>query len=224
MADDTGETEDERTIELFTVAAIYPELNINPLDSYSASILIEVAPIKPLTVIFSPFKDGDHTSGLLTPPKSDETDNNQRVNKESRSDSLAAEGRAHDIHQLSHLPPISLKINLQTGYPNQKPPLFRLETESPWIPRSKLNELRDAGSSIWEDLGRTQVVFAYIDYLREAAERGFDLVKKDEENLEISQSLKIPLLDFDLQGKRKKFEQETFECGVCLGMNQPVRL
>lgn len=217
MADELEESEDERAIELSSIAAIYPEIVIEPLEPFSASIEINVEPIKPLAVVFPPSADGAPPLAVLTPPTSDETEGAPLARRAFQVEHLNLDGPAHDVTHLSHLPPLKLKIWLPDGYPTHKPPIFDVFTEPLWLPNGKLEELRAAGHTIWEDTGRDQVVFSYIDYLREAAERGFDLLGH-KENLEISQSLKISLLDFDLQAKRAKFEQETFECGVCLGM------
>ena len=188
MADDAGDAEDERAIELSSIAAIFPELVIEPTNSFSASIDVSVEPVEPLAVLFP---------------------------------SIATEGQpavhpSFDVSCLSHLPPLTLQLSLPDGYPTEKPPVFELHTQFSWLPESKLQELRDASHNIWEEMGRDQVVFSYIDFLREAAERGFDLIEGEGGFLQASQDLKVPLLDFDLKATRAKFEQETFECGVCL--------
>lgn len=217
MADDLEASEDDRIIELSAISAIYPELIIDVNDPFSASIDIAVAPVKPLAIAFSPQENGGSQLGLLTPSTSDDMDN-QVAKTGVHYEPQGADPMNHDIHLFSYLPPLTLKINLQEGYPSQKPPLFHLETETPWIPAAKLKELREVGASIWEDMGRDQVVFSYIDHLREAAERSFDVIPGEGTYLEVSQNIKIALLDFNAHLKRAKFEQETFECGVCLGM------
>ena len=223
MADDLEGSGDERVIELSALSAIYSELIIDPTDAFSASIDIAVEPVKPLAIAFLPPENGASQLGLLTPSASDDMESQvakRFVNPKLQGANLANQ----DIHYLSYLPPLTLKVNLQEGYPSQKPPLFHLEPETPWIPEAKLKELREVGSSIWEDMGRDQVVFSYIDHLREAADRGFDLPPQSRTCLEVSQNIKIALLDFDAQLKRAKFEQETFECGVCLGMPTDAKM
>lgn len=217
MADDLEGSEDDRVIELSAISAIYPELIVDVADPFSASIDIAVEPVEPLAIAFLPQENGGSQLGLLTPSTSDDMDN-QVAKNVVHSKSQGADPMNHDIHFFSYLPPLTLKINLQEGYPSQKPPLFHLETETPWIPVAKLKELREVGSSIWEDMGRDQVIFSYIDHLREAAERSFDVIPGDGTCLEVSQNFKIALLDFNAYLKRAKFERETFECGVCLGM------
>ncbi len=214
MADDPGdvEVEDERVLELSTIAAIYPEvlLDLHGVDPFSASIEICVEPITPLLIRF-PTDDGAPPGGLVTPPDSIST-GSEPVKAINQGDC------AQDVHNVSHLPPLNLHISLPEGYPAQKPPVVHLESQHPWLPEKKIQELRDSVHKIWEDMGRDQVVFSYIDHLREAAERGFDLVESEARALDVSEDLKVPLLDYDLKAKRAKFEHETFECGICLGM------
>ena len=216
MADDLEGPEDDRAIELSAISAIYPELIINSADPFSATIEIAVEPVEPLAIVFLPVENGIYLSGLLTPAPSDDVEN-RVANKPLHPTSEGADPTNRDIHHFTYLPPLTLEIDLQEGYPSQKPPLFHLHAQTPWIPAAKLEELREVGSSIWEDMGRDQVVFSYIDYLREAAGRSFDLVPDNTTCLEVSQNIKISLLDFEAQLKRAKFEQETFECGICLG-------
>jgi E3 ubiquitin-protein ligase RNF14 len=221
MADDLDLTQDDRAVELSAISAIYPELITDSTDPFSASIDIAVEPVKPLAIVFLPPTDEVSQSGLLTPSISDDMEN-QMAGKVVYPEHERGEPATEDIHRVSYLPPLTLDVKLPDGYPSERPPLFHLKMNTPWIPRRKIMELQEFGSSIWEDMGRDQVVFSYIDYLREAAERSFDLLPKDGLCLEVSQSLKIELLDFDLRRKRAKFEQETFECGVCLGMFKDV--
>jgi E3 ubiquitin-protein ligase RNF14 len=72
------------------------------------------------------------------------------------------------------------------------------------------------GPRLWEEIGRDAVVYTYIDHLRQLAENAFDLADKPGAEVRLPRNLKIALLDFDIKAKREKFEQETFECGVCL--------
>lgn len=216
MADEIEESEDERAIELSSISAIYPEIVIDPSAPFSASIAICIEPIKPLAITFSPLVNGAPLD-VLTPPISNPSEDTDFLNRDFHIQRVTSGGLVQDVYHLSHLPPLNLKVRLPDGYPTEQPPIFEVQTESSWLPEVKLDELRAAGHTIWEDMGRGQVVFSYIDFLREAAERSFDLEQEVEEHLEMPHSLQIPLLDFDYQAKRKKFERETFECGVCLG-------
>ena len=220
MADDPGEGEgeDERELELSTVAAIYPELIQNlDLGPFSASIDIPVDPVKGLLIRF-PAAEGAPPSYLSAPDSTDEGFVVQSGGMEERS--ATVENIPRDAHRLSHLPPLKLRLLLPDGYPTEQPPVIYLDSQYSWLPEKKLQELRRAGNTLWGDMGGDQVVFAYIDYLREAAENGFDLGLAEKEALDISADLKVALLDFDLRAKRVKFEMATFECGVCLGKPQ----
>ena len=212
MADDPGdgEVEDERLLELETVAAIYPELEKEYVsDEVSAVLSVAVEPINRLLIRF-PAADGGPPAGLPTPPSSLESG--------KEPDSVYTKSvLTSDAHALAHLPPLVLRLSLPKGYPSDKPPIFHLESQSSWVPGKKLQDLEAAGLTLWEDMGRDQVVFSYIDYLREKADEGFDLAKGDGTALDVLPTLKVALLDFDLKAQRAKFERETFECGVCLG-------
>lgn len=223
MADENQDL-DERAIEFSAILAIYPELQVDLYDPFSASIDIPVEPLKPLAVIFPPLVNQSLRSRLPTPPNSDKTSDVQPTVPKLQERPVILESEDEDIHYLANLPPLTLKIHLQDGYPTQKPPIFNVLLKLPWLPETKLQELAAVGLSIWEDMGRDQVVFAYIDYLRDAAEQGFNLLQNGQVYLELPQSLQITLLDFDLQTKRTKFEQETFECGVCLGTKFPMNI
>lgn len=220
MADDLGdgEGEDEREVELSTVAAIYPELTRNlDLGPFSASLDIPVEPVKGLLIHF-PAADGAPLNNLSAPNSTDESFVVQSNGIEERS--AAVDSIPQNAHRLSHLPPLNLRLLLPNGYPTEQPPVICLESQYSWLPEKKLQDLRSAGNTLWEDMGRDQVVFAYIDYLREVAENGFDLGLVEEEAVNISADLKVALLDFDLRATRLKFENATFECGVCLGKPQ----
>ena len=210
MDGDIGSLEDERAVELSTIAAIFPELVFDPADPFTASIDLPVTPAKPLTVQFPALAGGAVPKGILTPPNSAGASDETLVHEEP---SLVIQNVPH----LSHLPPLTLRVTLPHDYPATSPPKFCLESQLSWVPEAKLEELRVAGHTVWEDMGRDQTVYAYIDYLQQAAEDCFGLVPSDGDVLDLPKDLEIPLLDYDMKAKRTIFEQETFECGVCLG-------
>ena len=217
MADDTGdeEVEDERALELSTIAAIYPELKVKSCpDQVAADIDISVEPLEPLPIHF-PAADGAPPGGLPTPPDSTNEGIQQIQQVEGNKQRIAT---TDDAHRLSYLPPLKLSIVLPKGYPVREPPQLHLESQYSWLPEEKLRELEAAVNILWEELGKDQVVFSYIDHIREAAERGFDSANNARGRLEVSSDLKIALLDFDLKARSAKFEQQTFDCGICLGM------
>ncbi|KZF21378.1 RWD-domain-containing protein [Xylona heveae TC161] len=223
MADTADLGDDEREIELSSIAAIFPELTFQSGESYVASIDLPVEPAQPLPVSFPGLIDGAPPVDLPTPPTSDiasEGESTERVERPLSKSAQKSPDRQVDvpreIHSLSHLPPLRLRISLPQGYPAEKPPLYELSTNPPWLPREALRRLEEEGNALWEELGRDQVVFAYLDHLQQAAERNFDLIQHENDTLEVSQGTKIALLDFDINSKREKFAHESFECGVCL--------
>ncbi|KAL9003891.1 MAG: hypothetical protein Q9188_003253 [Gyalolechia gomerana] len=214
MADDLDEAEDERSIELTTIAAIYPELVLDPSDPFTATIDIPVEPIKPLAVLFPPLAEGDASAGLPTPPDSNSKTLTSTEPAGPNPQLQVPCGDAREVHELSYLPPVTLRVHLPLGYPDGVPPDLKLSTGVPWLPVDTLQNLEKDGIRLWEETGRSQMLFAYIDYLREAAEGGFSLALS--QPLTVSRNLEIVLLDFDIKAKRAKFERATFECGVCL--------
>ncbi|KAL8969645.1 MAG: hypothetical protein Q9197_004225 [Variospora fuerteventurae] len=213
MTDDPGEVDDERVIELATISAIYPELMIDNCSPFSATIGIPVDSVKPLAVRFSSLTHSGLPANLPTPPDSDRS--SKTVSDGSamiKAPSQAAE-TLHKVHDLSHLPPVTLHIRLPPGYPEDKPAELSISAEVPWLSQDVIKRLEKDGHRIWEGMGRSQVLFAYIDHLREAAEDGFSLGASSAEPLHISSELEIMLLDFDIKAKRAEFGKATFECG-----------
>ena len=69
---------------------------------------------------------------------------------------------------------------------------------------------------MWEEAGRSLVVYQFIDSLQQAAENAFGFAEGGKV-LEVSQDLKISLLDYDIKACQLAFDKETFDCGICLG-------
>jgi E3 ubiquitin-protein ligase RNF14 len=69
---------------------------------------------------------------------------------------------------------------------------------------------------MWEDSGRSSIVYGYIDFLQQEAENAFGFAENGK-LLEISQDFKISLLDYDIKATQATFSKETFDCRVCLG-------
>ncbi|KAF2836983.1 RWD-domain-containing protein, partial [Patellaria atrata CBS 101060] len=195
------QNEDEREEELSSIAAIFPELEIDPINPFSASISIPVAPESPLTVRFQIATEEALPTAPPTPPDSDD----------GHGVHLPDFSAKDETHHLSNLPPLRLEITLPNGYPSEKPPQFSITTSPNWIPESSLQTLKDEGFALWEEYAHGQVVYAQIDFLQQAAERSFDIGE-----IRLPMDMKLALLDFDIKTKREKFEKETFECGVCL--------
>ena len=200
MADgDSGEDGDERAVELSALAATYPELIIHPGQDATnkrqkASLEIQVEPIEPISIQTPTLADG------IDPT-------------EIPSEVICVDDSIREVNHVSHLPPLTVEFSLPVGYPSDEPPVVQVHTQGSWLAKEKLQELEDAAHNLWEDVGQDQVLFTYVDHLREASEEGFGI----RNGLEVSQDMKIVLLDYDLKAKRAKFEKETFDCGVCLG-------
>lgn len=186
--------DDERVVELSIIKAIFPELIVGHGDHLTASLDIPITPAKPLLVIFS-LADEDE------------------------------EGRQQQLlpHYISYFPPLQLKISVPPQYPVGFPPHVQLESEYSWVPRDKVEELKNNAISLWIENGRGPVLYQYIDYLQQMAENGFGLFTQERSALILPQSLKSALLNYDLGAKRQKFEQETFNCEVCLETKKGIK-
>lgn len=200
-------SEDERSVELSSIAAIYPEIKIDPAFPFRASLDIPVKPSTPLHVCFEQQLDAGFPE-VLTPPTS--------LDASDIGLGFATKDDARDVHILSHLPPLSLEIDLPEGYPSEKAPIFRLETNPPWLPHSIISRLTEDGKRLWEECGRDLVVYTYIDHLQQLAETAFSVSDTADQEVPLPRDIKIALLDFNNKAEREQFEQETFECGVCL--------
>lgn len=191
------EEEDTREVELSTIAAIFPEeLKIDDHDPFTFNIELAVSLSKPLVVKFPALSESTpavHLPGSTT----------QAVNEV-------------DSQELSNLPSLQLRISLPEGYPREKPPSVRISTVPPWLSEEIITRLEGDASRLWEEIGRDQVVFTYIDDVQQSAEMVFGLVNEDN-TLEVGPEHKIAILDYDIEAKRKAFEKGSFDCGICLG-------
>ena len=118
--------------------------------------------------------------------------------------------------QFTHLPPLELRVTLPDRYPIESPPIVKLSASQGWLPQSKLDELEQDVISVWEDYGRCQILFAYIDHLQQAAESGFDLNQLEAGCLVLSLDMLSPLIDFDAATSLDIFNAGTYDCGICL--------
>lgn len=201
----TDISEDERDIELESVSAIYPELE--KVQSHIATLDIEVIPATPLQITFEP--------GALPipPPAADlrQPGSTERVDPIQYAVIAAAAIAPADVHTIAYLPTLHLHITLPQGYPEEKPPEFKITSSPSWLSSEKIQELEDEGEKLWEEYGQSQVVFAYIDFLQQEAERAFGLT-----DVTLPNHLKEPILSHDKAVKKQKFDNGTFSCGVCL--------
>lgn len=211
MTDSEAPIDDERAVELSSIAAIYPEISIDPSSPLKASLDLPVAPSTPLIVYFH--QPDTSFPAVLTPPTSSSEADSGSVKHSLRTSAADAD---QDAHQLSYLPSLTLDIDLPKGYPSEKPPIFKISTNPPWLPPSAHSRLIDDGTRLWEEGGKDLVVYTYIDHLQQGAETAFGLNDTPDGEAHFPRDLKIALLDFNKKAEREIFEQETFECGVCL--------
>ncbi|EKD16369.1 RWD domain-containing protein [Drepanopeziza brunnea f. sp. 'multigermtubi' MB_m1] len=200
-------TEDERQEELDCIAAIYPELLVDPQNPFCVSLSLPVHPTAPVKVLFPASSDGL----LPTPPLSTNSDQ-EVVSAVSMGERPA---KNVESHNLSYLPALQLRITLPEDYPEKVAPKFELSTSPAWLSRKHLDVLQEKGTELWEEFGRSSVVYGYIDFLQQEAENAFGFAEEGG-NLKVAQDLKISLLDYDIKATQAAFEKETFDCGVCL--------
>ncbi|XMA07951.1 hypothetical protein WAI453_000742 [Rhynchosporium graminicola] len=194
--------EDERQEELDCLTAIFPEILVDADNPFSVSMEIPVHPTSSVQVLFPASSDGL----IPTPPLSAHFEQDE---KEPRL-AIAVESQ-----NLSYLPSLQLHITLPDGYPESKAPTFKLSATPAWISRKQLDGLEGKGKEMWEEAGRSSVVYGYIDFLQQEAENAFGFAKEGR-NLEVPQDFKISLLDYDIKATEAAFEKETFDCGICL--------
>ncbi|KAF2397292.1 RWD-domain-containing protein [Trichodelitschia bisporula] len=178
--------DDERAEELETIVAIYPELQIDEKDQFRFFLDIAVSPINPATISY-PGSSGTDLD--------DEND------------------RASAI--LHHLPPIKVDMTLPEGYPESNPPTVKLSDPSAWIPASKLKELEELATALWEDYGHSMIIFTYLDSLQQGAETAFDVPTTPTWALP-THDLGITLIAFNASSAQRIFDGETHDCGICL--------
>ncbi|KAA8643299.1 hypothetical protein EYZ11_002347 [Aspergillus tanneri] len=206
MANPEDLPDDDRLVELSSIEAIYPEIQIDPSAPFRASLHIPVRPATPLRVRFQQYAEAGPPTVLISPVPlgADETG------------PVSATKADDDLHVLPHLPHIHLEIDLPEGYPSAQPPILRISTNPSWLPLSVVSKLLDDGKRLWEECGRELVIYTYIDHLQQLADTSFGIQDLSGGELLLPRELKIAMLDFNNKAEREKFEQETFECGVCL--------
>jgi E3 ubiquitin-protein ligase RNF14 len=205
--------DDIRATELETLEAIYPEIQYpDPIkDPFVFEIELPVQPASPVTVTFPAAATGNDivldlphlASGQ--PGASAALNGQQQQPGQPGSDSL----------NVSHLPSLRLRMTLRDGYPETHPPSVHVSTDPQWLSQETLCRLEGDVATLWEDMGRDMVAFAYIDHLQRAAEDVFGAITP-EGTLEVDPQHKLAVLDHDIKSKKAAFDKGTFDCGVCL--------
>jgi E3 ubiquitin-protein ligase RNF14 len=209
------DTDDERATELSTLAAIFPELQIHPSDPYNASLELEVTPVKPVKIRFQEPLADPAPPHLPTPPSSDGVSLGHKPSVNvgvGNGNGAVAVGLG--THEVQHLPRLRINVQLPILYPAEQPPTVQLAVSPAWLTQAKLEELKADCARLWEEMGRDQVLYMFIDHLQSQTDDAFGLA--DGEALPMPADLRLELLDYDQKAKRAKFEQQTFECGICL--------
>ena len=191
----------EREEELSTIQAVFPELEIDPSDPFSCSLELPVQPTTAFRITIP------KTTGSTTDDNHDSALPNENGGTNTKN----------EIYELSYLPPLRLNISLPDKYPDEVPPILKLDTKPKWLPSKVLQKHETQAAQLWEEHGRMQTLYILIDHLQQAAEDGFGLHRNAlDEAEEISIDIKLQLLKCDAQQQRKIFEKETFSCGICL--------
>lgn len=200
--------EDERDIELSSITAIFPEAVIDHKNPHAALLDVEITPTNPLRISFSLYDPSLAAASTLHDVDCERT--------LDHTSSLSPARTSTDNHSLSYLPPLNLHIELPDGYPEEKPPTFHIDSLHDWLPQTVKARLDEEGRQLWEEYGRAQVVYAYIDFLQQETERAFGLGQDPDRPLLLPSILKAPLLHFDKTARKRKFDKGTFTCGICL--------
>ncbi|WEW61504.1 ubiquitin-protein transferase [Emydomyces testavorans] len=206
--------DDERVVELASIAAIYPEIAFDPKLPFQASLALPVSPANPVNVAFEDSPANEAVNPL--PTHSGLADLSDAVDGNGSEGITITEIEESETYSISHFPPLLLGIELPERYPASEPPKFTISTNPEWLPISTMSKLVSEGKKLWEECGKDLVVYSYIDHLQQAAEGAFGFGCSSDKAIVLPESLKIPLLDFDVRIRREKFEQGTFVCGICL--------
>jgi E3 ubiquitin-protein ligase RNF14 len=192
--------DDDRAVELETIAAIFPELQRSASNPFHATLDLKVAPLRPLKVRFE--EDSLHTqigsaARAVVPATIGARDKNGR----------------EDVCELEHLPPLRLEIDLVSGYPTEQPPLVELSAEPNWLGQAQLQQLKLELLQLWEDI-KDQSVYMMIDHLQQGAEQAFGL--HADGPVILSSHVRKAMMHANQAAKRALFEQESFDCAFCL--------
>lgn len=115
------------------------------------------------------------------------------------------------VERLEYLPSLQIDMVLPPSYPSETPPTTKLSTSPAWVPQSTLDKLAEDANLLWEEYGGGTILFAYISSLQEQAEASLGL-----EGLTLPSSMKRELVDYSTEMKKELFDNETFDCEVCL--------
>lgn len=115
------------------------------------------------------------------------------------------------VERLAHLPPLRLDIDLPVNYPAEIPPIVTLSTSPSWLPKDTQAALTADAKLQWDDCGGMVMLYSYIVHIQDLSETAFGL-----DELQLPSTMRRELVNFNRQMKKELFEQETFDCEVCL--------
>ncbi|POS85106.1 hypothetical protein EPUL_003820 [Erysiphe pulchra] len=190
--------DDRRQVELDCLSYIFPEIQRDPIDPYTARIVLPVRPQNCVNVIFSAALN---IQSPITPA--------------TREQKCVAPSHNIKPYSLSYLPPLILSITLADDYPERSPPEINLFMNPKWLSDIHLNRLKIDARKIWENSGGSEVLYEIVDFLQQATENAFGYSEKDQV-LDVPEEWRISLLDFDINETQLVFKRKTFYCSICL--------
>jgi E3 ubiquitin-protein ligase RNF14 len=118
---------------------------------------------------------------------------------------------------ISDLPTVKVRIKLPKGYPSDRPPEVRLQTDPDWLSPEKLRSLEQDAINLWESWGHDEVIFTYLDMLNEQGQDGLGLRDPAAGNTILLNATKyLEIMNFQAKARKARFNQRTFSCEVCL--------
>lgn len=188
---------DEQREEIESLQAIYPELVVDQHGLCRLSIDLPVSPSDPIAVSFSP-------TPLPTPPNSD-----NGLPLSPSQDKTLLSGTCHELH---HLPPLHIDLTIPVDYPSDAPPTAKLSTSPEWLSSEAIHDFEQSCADLWQEYGKGQVLFVYLDHLQQQAEKVFNLPNP----LTLPPLLEHAMLATNTAITKQRFDATTFDCGVCL--------
>jgi E3 ubiquitin-protein ligase RNF14 len=119
-----------------------------------------------------------------------------------------------ELATISHLPSLKLQMVLPDGYPSEIAPIVKLSSDPNWIPNETIRGLERQATEIWEQYGRSQMAYDFIDSIQQASDRAFD--QPINGFLDLEGAMQPGIVKFNKEATKRLFDVETFDCGVCL--------
>ncbi|KAF2029483.1 RWD-domain-containing protein [Setomelanomma holmii] len=121
-------------------------------------------------------------------------------------------GNPEDVREqsVSFLPSLHVSFTLPDGYP-AAPPQIQLHTAPDRIPRDKIDALLEAVITLWEENGRSLVMYDWLSFVQEQADLAFGLSV-----LVVAKQLYAELLSFNYTASKDNFNKASSSCGICL--------